>query len=92
MKPTDSTGVKTEDYKDFNSDGSLADETITTTSAIGYTIGVTNEDGNGNIVNTDVTTTNSLGAKTEDYKDFNSDGSLADETITTTAIHMNLNQ
>ena len=79
--------MKTEDYKKFNTDGSLANETITITSADGSTIDTTNKDGNGNILSTstDVTTTDSTGIKTEDYQEFNADGLLANETITTTS-------
>jgi hypothetical protein len=84
---TDSQGIKTEDYQKFNADGSLIEEVITKTAASGNTSKITRKNGQGTILGTSTKTitTDPSGAKIEEDRDYNANGTLKDETITKTS-------
>src|SRR5262249_41528893 len=81
-------GSTTIDSRALNGDGSLANETIETTSADGLSVTVSfDDDGDGVVdrVQTDVTIVNADGSRTETLSDRNGAGRLTDRTVTTTS-------
>ncbi|MBV9479194.1 MAG: hypothetical protein JO249_00365, partial [Acidobacteria bacterium] len=93
-KATNADGSVVTTVMDVNPDGSLNDETVTTTSANGLSI-TTQRDTTGLLdttgkpifdqTRTDLTILNADGSRTETVTDLNHDGSLRDETVRTTS-------
>ena len=73
----DASGAKTNDVRNYNPDGTLKNETITSTSADGLTIGyVRDANGDGAIDKCETLVKDTAGGKTDDVKTFNLDGTL----------------
>src|SRR5262249_16434449 len=81
-------GSRTETITDSNSDGSLRDRTVVTTSANGLST-ITHRDVAGtatfNATRTHVSVLNADGSVTETVTDTNGNGTLRDKTVTTTS-------
>jgi uncharacterized repeat protein (TIGR03803 family) len=88
---TDGSGNLTVTISNLNPDGSLQDQTVTTTSASGYSK-TTQIDSTGDGVfdqtTTDVTVINADGSKTETVSNLGANGSLENQTITTTSANL----
>jgi hypothetical protein len=85
---TNSDGSTTIDVKAFNPDGSLANETVRTTSADGLSITLQFDDtGNGlfDRTQTDDTVNNADGSKTVTISNYDVTGALTSSTVTTTS-------
>ncbi|MGJ7531365.1 DUF4214 domain-containing protein [Variovorax sp. GB1P17] len=82
-------GSRTETVSDFNGDGTkLIDRTITLTAANGLSKTVSkdvNGDGTIDSISSDVTKLSADGSKTETRSDYSANGTLLDQTITTTS-------
>ncbi|MCK1494931.1 hypothetical protein IVB14_32120 [Bradyrhizobium sp. 180] len=89
----DADGSTTLTVKDISADGTLESETVSTTSANGLSVttqaDLTGALSGGNpvfdLTRTDVTVLNADGSRTETVTDTNTNGTLVDETITTTS-------
>ena len=81
-------GSVTATVADYNTNGSLKDRTVTTTSASGLSV-TTQIDANGDgvvdLTRTDVTVLNADGSRTETISDLNTNNSLRDKTVVTTS-------
>ncbi len=85
VRPIEGGGQRV-DVKNLDSNGTLKDETVTTTSADGRTVDIVlDTDGDGRSNQTKTTAIDTTGTRTDTIKDYSPDGSLKEENITTTS-------